>query len=174
LRAEAREREKGSFVISSFNKAQVIFTRDSREYALDRLGQLVPRLLVRNISIRNEQELRAQKAIWASGHGPLGAVKASEMSGTEGNVITQPSQEMAHVQGSKPSDFLSATTSAVGAVNSKGQAFGDSQSGSRVTAVTIDLAHISPQDIRAVYTEKGIGYWMLQSSEATRPLSLPY
>ena len=73
----------------------------------------------------NEKELSSYKAMYASGHGPLGAVPESGGSGTGGNVIKQSSPEMAHVPGAKSSDYLSATTSRVGAVNPKGEQFGE-------------------------------------------------
>jgi hypothetical protein len=165
LRAEAVKRHAKSITLSPHNGTQYIVTVDRAEYVLDRLGQLVPRILLRNISTTNEEELRTHKAIWPSGASPVGKPKESRASGTGANVITHQSGEMSHVQGDKPSDFLSATTSKVGALNPQGQEFGTKPGGkkARVVKAQIDLAHIDPVEIRALYTHRGIGYWLLEN-----------
>jgi hypothetical protein len=177
-KVEARERaarleaDKGTYVVSPHNKNQVIFTREGQEYVMDRLGQLVARLLVRNISPLNQVELSQHKAMYPSASSPAATVPSSGGSGGADSTIKLPSPEMLHVQGAKPSPYLSATTSKKGALNPKGQTFGQTSTGNTAIPVTLDLAHLDPQEIRAVYTQRGMGYWMLHGFSGDKAATL--
>ncbi|MEO1541659.1 MAG: hypothetical protein AAFU59_14845 [Pseudomonadota bacterium] len=161
LRSSALKELK--FVISGNNKEQYIINRDDGEYVIDRVGQLVPRFVIRNISPENLTELSKAKAIYPTNMSPVsGAQKAQVASGTGSNKITRPSDEMQHVQGTKPSDFLSATTYEEGALNPQGKPFTDKK-GKAAVQVRIDLSYISPQHVSALYTGPGIAYYLLKN-----------
>lgn len=151
--------------ISPFNKQQVLVTQRGQQYVLDRLGQLVPRMLVRSISPLNYEELKTYKSFWPSSESPVKVPAEAGGAGTAANVIAKPTPELGHVFGKKPSPYLSATTTLEGTVNPKGEAFGESKRKGakwKPILVTIDLAYIEPVRIRALYTYRGIGYWLLE------------
>jgi len=62
--------------------------------------------------------------------------------------------ELLHVEGVKPSTFLSTTRQEAGTVNPSGESFG-------ARLYEIDLAYISPTDIADLSTGRGISYFML-------------
>jgi hypothetical protein len=130
-----------------------------KEYCLDKIGQLVPRFLRRNCSQENKDELSGDehdkdRGLYPTGLSPF-KIKGNVASGTGGNQIKKESPEMSHVQGHKPSPFLSATALDEDALNPKGKSFG------QVMTVVIDLSHLEPVHITALYTSKAICYFLL-------------
>ena len=171
-RVQTRSQHKTA--VSPLNNQQVLIANGGQEYVIDRLGQLVPRILVRSISPRNYKELRDLSAIYPSAISPTGSGAQAGGAGGADNAIKQASSEMRHVQGAKPSPFLSATTTREEAKNPQGQDFGETNKKGRKwtpVVVTIDLAYIDPVDIRALYTHRVFAYWMLEGYPATRPTS---
>lgn len=146
-------------VESKHAKGQYIITYKGKEYCLDQIGQLVPRYLRRNCSQENKNELSGDdhhkdRGLYPTGLSPY-KISSSGGLGTGGNKIKKDSPEMQHVQGSKPSPFLSATALGEDALNPKGKSFG------QVMTVVIDLSYIAPIHITALYTSKAICYFLL-------------
>lgn len=67
-------------------------------------------------------------------------------------------KEMLHVEGKKPSEFLSTTLQPEGTVNPEGQSFGSCR-------YRIDLSFIDPASIAHLSSAKGISYYMLGNYE---------
>lgn len=67
---------------------------------------------------------------------------------------------MRHVEGQKPSPFMSTTAIQGGTVNPQGQTFGSSM-------YMVDLAYLPPTAISATYTDRGLGYFMLPAFQGT-------
>ena len=163
VEAEARQRTlaRKDLVItpSPHCKDQFIITYKGAEHCLDKLGQLVPRILRRNCSDANKEELAGKQHQKEDGLYPTGLspfkIKDQVASGTGNNVIKNESGEMHHVQGHKPSPFMSATASDEDALTPKGVEFEASMT------VEIDLAHIAPVHITALYTSAAICYFLL-------------
>ena len=80
---------------------------------------------------------------------------AKSASGKGDNRLTA-SHEMEHVEGEKPSPFLSTTSNPGGTVNPQGESFGSS-------LYTIDLAYLPPSAIAATYSDRGMGYFLLSA-----------
>jgi hypothetical protein len=148
-------------VASKHAEGQHIITYKGKEYCLDQIGQLVPRYLRRNCSKENKDELNGDDhdndlGLYPTGMSPFKSkISSSGGLGTGGNKIKKDSPEMQHVQGSKPSPFLSATALGEDALNPKGKSFGE------VMTVVIDLSYIAPIHITALYTSKAICYFLL-------------
>jgi hypothetical protein len=168
LREETKSENSSRINVSPHNDAQSIVIVKGHEYVIDRIGQLVVRHVIRNISDHNTLELASHKAIYPSNDSPVpGASDNQVASGTGSNKIKNDSDEMRHVQGHKPSNFLSATTTVAGALNPKGKPF-TNKKGKASVQVSIDLAYIASTDIRALYTNAAIAYYLLHNFQSKK------
>jgi hypothetical protein len=160
---------------SDNNPKQLIVTIDegesSKEFVLDRIGQLVPRYVYRGISDYNIAELEQEGFIYPTFDSPIPRSdkygkglkkKFGEETSTTGSGISdnkiEATKEMLHVEGKKPSEFLSTTLQPEGTVNPEGQSFGSSR-------YRIDLSFIDPAFIAHLSSAKGISYYMLKNYE---------
>ncbi|MGK6355769.1 DUF4157 domain-containing protein [Sphingomonas sp. DT-207] len=178
LRRDSRdqlERSGVTLAASPSNSDQLIITRGNEEFVMDRIGQLVPRFVHRGISDFNEAELAAAGFIYPTALSPIPKSKKGDYdeklkskfareatvsaSGISANKI-KASLEMGHVEGVKPSPFLSTTAIAGGTKNPQGQTFGSS-------VRVIDLSHLPPSAIAATYTDRGMGYFLLSAFKGT-------
>lgn len=142
------------------NQTLVVLPGEEGEFVLDKLGQLVPRYSRRNISQANLDELNGKhdevKGMYPSRMSPVKDADRSQVaSGTGDNKIRAESAEMHHVQGHKPSDFLSVTAQDEDALNPKGKAF------DAAATVIVDLSYIDPENLSALYTAQGMRYFLL-------------
>ena len=140
---------------------------------MDRIGQLVPRTVHRGISEFNVAELAEEGFMYPTEESPIpkgsaydknlkknfGMQIATAASGIGANKLKAP-KEMLHVEGEKPSPFMSTTAIQGGTVNPKGETFGKS-------VYTIDLAYLPPTAIAATYTDRGLGYFLLSAFKGT-------
>lgn len=154
-------------VNSPNNPKQLIVTIQGNEFILDRIGQLVPRFVYRSISDFNIAELEQESSIFPSNQSPVpkSSKYSSDLkkkystdtsttgSGTSDNKV-EATDEMLHVEGSKPSKYLSTTKEEKGTVNPEGRSFGSS-------LYRIDLSFINPAYIADLSSDKGISYYML-------------
>jgi hypothetical protein len=178
LRRDSRdqlERSGVTVTASPSNPDQLIVTRGSEEFVMDRIGQLVPRFVHRGISDFNQAELETADFIYPTALSPIPKSKrgdyddklktkfakevAVSASGIRANKV-KASQEMGHVEGVKPSPFLSTTAIAGGTKNPQGQTFGSS-------VRVIDLSHLPPSAIAATHTDRGMGYFLLSAFQGT-------
>ncbi|MGN6121732.1 MAG: eCIS core domain-containing protein [Sphingomonas oligoaromativorans] len=178
LRRDSRdqlERSGIKMTPSPSNPHQMIVTRDGHEFVMDRIGQLIPRYVHRGISDFNEAELKQDGHLYPTALSPIPKSRKGEYdqslkskfareaavsaSGIGANKI-KASQEMGHVEGVKPSPFLSTTGIAGGTMNPQGQTFGSS-------VRVIDLAYLPPSAIAATYTDRGMGYFLLSAFKGT-------
>jgi hypothetical protein len=161
-------RSGAAIVPSGFARGQFIVTREGMDFVLDRLGQLVPRFVSRGISEFNAAELEAEGQMFPTGASPVDKGRYDEnlkkkfreetakaASGIGANKL-DPSLEMLHVEGMKPSPFMSTTARASGAANPKGKGFGSN-------IFRIDLAYLPSSAIAATYTDRGMGYYLLSA-----------
>lgn len=173
LRRDSRDQLERSGVKmepSPSNPDQLVITRSGEQFVMDRIGQLVPRFVHRGISDFNEAELTTDGFMFPTELSPIPKTKSNydtrlkskfakeaavSASGIGDNKI-KASPEMGHVEGVKPSPFLSTTAIAGGTKNPQGQAFGASSR-------TIDLADLPPSAIAATYTDRGMGYFLLSA-----------
>ncbi|HEX7026125.1 MAG TPA: DUF4157 domain-containing protein [Gammaproteobacteria bacterium] len=144
---------------SPHNDKQLIIEIDSEEFVIDRIGQLVPRCVVRSISDQNISELRDHHAIYPSNQSPVEYDGSPSGSGIGDNKI-KATLEMLHVEGEKPSNFLSTTKQESGTKNPTGGSFGSE-------LYEIDLAYINPECISDLSSHRGISYYMLGNYEET-------
>ncbi|CAI6087540.1 OTU domain-containing protein [Cohnella sp. JJ-181] len=166
LERKARERTlsrrdiKKTVSPNNANQTLIVLRGEEGEFALDKLGQLVPRYSRRNISQANLDELNGkhsgEKGMYPSRMSPVpGADRSQVASGTGSNKIRAESDEMHHVQGHKPSDYLSVTAQDEDALNPKGKAF------DAAASVVVDLSYIDPENLSALYTSQGMRYFLL-------------
>ncbi len=168
-REDALTREDIRYIVSPNNKSQYLITVSGveGEFVMDKIGQLVPRFTRRNISDINIAELKGkhdqEAGLYPSNLSPYeDARRQQDARGTGSNKIRNESAEMHHVQGSKPSDYLSATASSSDALNPQGKAF------DAAATVVIDLSYIDPEQISALYTSQGMRYFLLDMFEGDR------
>ncbi|MDG0813885.1 OTU domain-containing protein [Cohnella rhizosphaerae] len=166
LERKARERTlnrrdiKKTASPNNANQTLIVLRGEEGEFVLDKLGQLVPRYSRRNISQANLDELNGkhgeEKGMYPSRMSPVEDADISQVaSGTGGNKIRKESDEMHHVQGHKPSDYLSVTAQNEDAVNPKGKKF------DAAATVEVDLSYIDPANLSALYTSQGMRYFLL-------------
>lgn len=144
---------------STHNEKQLIIEIKSEEFVLDRIGQLVPRRVVRSISDQNISELRDHHAIYPSKQSPVSYSGGPSGAGVSDNKV-KATPEMLHVEGVKPSDYLSTTKQESGTYNPTGESFGSALR-------EIDLAYISPEYIADLSSHRGISYYMLGNYDET-------
>jgi hypothetical protein len=151
-------------------------TVEEEEFVMDRIGQLVRRIVHRGISEYNEAELDAERMMYPTKLSPLadekskyddklkaafGKEASKSASGIGANKIKDASREMQHVEGVKPSPFLSTTAIKGGTKNPQGKSFG-------TAAHEIDLAYLPSTVIAATYTDRGMGYFLLSAFEGSQ------
>lgn len=144
---------------STHNEKQLIIEIKSEEFVLDRIGQLVPRRVVRSISDQNISELRDHHAIYPSKQSPVSYSGGPSGAGVSDNKV-KATPEMLHVEGVKPSDYLSTTKQESGTYNPTGESFGSALR-------EIDLAYIGPEYIADLSSHRGISYYMLGNYQET-------
>lgn len=178
LRRDSRDQLERSGVkvaASTHHPDQLVITQDGDEFVMDRIGQLVPRFVHRGISDFNIAELDEEDFMYPTGLSPIpdskgstygaelrkqfGTEASKSASGISANKI-KASKEMGHVEGVKPSPFLSTTAIAGGTKNPQGQTFGS-------TVRVIDLSYLPPSAIAATYTDRGMGYFLLSAFKGT-------
>lgn len=184
VKAEARlrresldnlKRTEAAMIVSPHNQDQIVVTLDKKDFVMDRIGQLVPRIVHRGISDFNQAELDTEQQMFPTKLSPLADEKSKyddklkakfgkeasvSASGIGANKI-KASLEMQHVEGVKPSPFLSTTAIQGGTINPQGKSFGKA-------AHEIDLAYLPPSVIAATYTDRGMGYFLLSAFEGTQ------
>ena len=142
---------------SEFNEKQLIITADKKDFVIDRIGQLVPRRVSRSISDQNSTEMALHGFIYPSEESPVSYSGGPTGSGVGDNKI-KATKEMEHVEGVKPSPFLSTTKEASGTVNPEGKSFGSA-------LYEIDLAYVPSSCIADLSTGRGVSYYMLGNYE---------
>ncbi|MFD2333582.1 OTU domain-containing protein [Cohnella sp. GCM10020058] len=166
LERKARERTlsrrdiKKTVSPNNANQTLIVLRGEEGEFAIDKLGQLVPRYSRRNISQANLDELNGkhsgEKGMYPSRISPVPDADRSQVaSGIGSNKIRAESDEMHHVQGHKPSDYLSVTAKDEDALNPKGKTF------EAAATVVVDLSYIDPDNLSALYTSLGMRYFLL-------------
>ncbi|TDF99560.1 OTU domain-containing protein [Paenibacillus piri] len=174
LEAKARQdtlaRDDIKYAGSKNNGKQYVITVNgvNDEFVLDKLGQLVRRFTRRNVSSHNRDEIKGDKhdeerGMYPSNLSPFPRARDKQQArGTGSNKIKNESPEMHHVQGHKPSDYLSVTADTGNAKNPQGKEF------DALATYLIDLSYIDPENISAIYTSLGMRYFMLDVFEGDR------
>ncbi|MFD2671845.1 hypothetical protein [Marinicrinis sediminis] len=152
-----RYRRQHAVVNSPHNDKQLVITIEGAEsqFVIDRIGQLVPRFVARSISAENIAEKDNHHHIYPSGMSPEGKPSKSGATGSgisDNKVEATP--EMLHVEGKKPSGFLSTTKDVAGTINPKGESFGSA-------LYMIDLSYLNPAHIADLSSGSGISYYLL-------------
>lgn len=176
--ADQQRRIAKSVEASPHHNAQLIITNnEAEEFVMDRIGQLVPRYVHRGISAFNQAELETEGFMYPTAESPIPkekdygkdlrkefATQISKSASGIGDNKLKASHEMLHVEGQKPSPFMSTTAIQGGTVNPQGQTFGSS-------VYIIDLAYLPSSAIAATYTDRGLGYFLLSAFKDTEDVT---